>query len=192
MFAWYQHAAICVVYLDDFVNPYEIAELASLESMVRNCRWFKRGWTLQELLASRKRWFYNRNWLLIGNQMSLMGVIHRVTGIAIEHLQEPLVASVAQKFSWAANRETTRVEDRAYSLMGLFGINMPLLYGEGEKAFQRLQQEILRSSNDESIFAWKRQGLWSSGLLARSLDDFADSGNIVPLERPPLYRPPYL
>ena len=61
---------------------------------------------------------------------------------------------VAQTMSWAANRMTTRIEDRAYSLMGLLGVNMPMLYGEGKKAFHRLQLEIIRTSNDQSIFAW--------------------------------------
>jgi hypothetical protein len=63
--------------------------------------------------------------------------------------------NVATKFSWAALRETTRPEDQAYCLMGLFGINMPLLYGEGSRAFMRLQRKIIASSNDESIFAWE-------------------------------------
>ena len=91
--------------------------------------------------------------------------------------------------SWAANRQTTRTEDLAYSLVGLFNINMPLLYGEGEKAFKRLQHEILQSTNDESIFAWTDDRVWTSGLLAESPANFADSGDVVPIHQ--FYRNPY-
>ena len=91
--------------------------------------------------------------------------------------------------SWAANRQTTRTEDLAYSLVGLFNINMPLLYGEGEKAFKRLQHEILQSTNDESNFAWTDDRVWTSGLLAESPANFADSGDVVPIHQ--FYRNPY-
>ncbi|KAI5992016.1 hypothetical protein F5J12DRAFT_461928 [Pisolithus orientalis] len=70
--------------------------------------------------------------------------------------------------SWAADRKTTRVEDRAYSLMGLFGVNMPMLYGEGEKAFQRLQLEIIRTSSNHSIFAWNPHRPRAGSVLAGS------------------------
>ena len=77
-------------------------------------------------------------------------------------------ASVAQKMSWASRRETTIVEDIAYSLMGIFDVNMPQIYGEGKKAFMRLQHEIVKSSDDESIFAWMDAGLIESGIFAQS------------------------
>ena len=80
--------------------------------------------------------------------------------------------------SWAANRVTSRIEDMAYCLMGLFNINMPLLYGEGRKAFERLQLEIIKISDDESIFAWTDSVLQVSGLLARWPSAFANSGAI--------------
>ena len=93
--------------------------------------------------------------------------------------------------SWISRRETTRAEDIAYCLLGIFDVNMPLLYGEGErKAFLRLQQEIIRISSDESIFAWTTQDLWSSGLFARSPADFAESGDVVVTAKDN-YRPPY-
>jgi hypothetical protein len=62
---------------------------------------------------------------------------------------------MAQTMSWAAHRKAIRVEDLAYCLMGLFGVNMPILYSEGDRAFIRLQEEIMRISDDDSIFAWK-------------------------------------
>lgn len=103
--------------------------------------------------------------------MSLERVISAITGISQSHLWDHTTASVAQIMSWASRRETTRVKDIAYSLMGLFNVNMPPLYGEGTRAFQRLQLEILASSNDESLFAWERKGLADQrhlGLLADS------------------------
>jgi hypothetical protein len=89
--------------------------------------------------------------------------------------------SIAQRMSWAAHRKTTRVEDIAYCLMGLFGVNMPMLYGEGDRAFIRLQEEIMRIFDDDSIFAWKAYlGMGSDiGLLAHSPSAFEGSGNVV-------------
>jgi hypothetical protein len=102
----------------------------------------------------------------------------KITGIREEVLRDPSAirrTSVAQRMSWAARRQTTREEDIAYAIMGLFGVNMPILYGEGQqKAFKRLQFEIIKSSPDQSIFAW-RANRESSGLLAESPLDFADS-----------------
>ncbi|KAG4439354.1 hypothetical protein IFR05_005166 [Cadophora sp. M221] len=93
--------------------------------------------------------------------------------------------SVAQKMSWASKRTTTRVEDVAYSLMGLFGVHMPMLYGEGDNAFKRLQEEILRSTDDHTIFAWREsegnpaQLSLRSGVLANSPAKFAHSGKFI-------------
>jgi hypothetical protein len=82
---------------------------------------------------------------------------------------------------WASKRETSREEDLAYSLLGLFGITMPLLYGEGDKAFSRLQKAIIEVSDDETIFAWQSgKSSTRSGMFASHPSDFSDSGNIVP------------
>lgn len=62
--------------------------------------------------------------------------------------------SVAERLSWTAQRSATRVEDEAYSILGLFNIYMPTFYGEGRNAFYRLQEEIMRNSSDTSLFAW--------------------------------------
>jgi hypothetical protein len=87
---------------------------------------------------------------------------------------------VAVRMSWAATRETTREEDMAYCLLGIFDVNMPMLYGEGEKAFIRLQEEIIKQSPDMSIFAWKAStDMDYSGLLARSPAEFKDAGGLT-------------
>ena len=109
------------------------------------------------------------------------------TGIDREVLdgQDPLLCSVAHRMSWAAQRQTTRVEDQAYCLMGLFGVNMPLIYGEKHKAFLRLQVEIMKVSEDRSIFAWKAPAITNPGVccgpLAESPEYFAESRNFAPI-----------
>jgi hypothetical protein len=117
--------------------------------------------------------------------MDLSGLIFNATGIGRGFLSSSvpiLSASIAQRMSWASDRETTRPEDMAYSLLGLFSINMPLLYGEGQRAFIRLQEEILKISNDETLFAWSDKHAYSSkryGLLATHPRMFRESGLMV-------------
>ena len=129
--------------------------------------------------------FYSRDWQELGTKWSLRDEISRATGITHHQMINHKRVNVATKMSWAALRETTRVEDTAYSLLGLFDINMPLLYGEGSKAFMRLQHEILQTQElDESIFAWTDAKIYQCGLLARSPAAFALSGNIISVINP--------
>jgi hypothetical protein len=81
--------------------------------------------------------------------------------------------------SWASYRRTTRVEDEAYCLLGLFGVHMPLLYCEGENAFRRLQEELIRTSTDHTIFAWSNRHFHLDTLLANSPIRFYSCGSIV-------------
>lgn len=171
MYLWYFKAEICYAYLADVQS----------ESTLGESRWFTRGWTLQELIAPSRVHFVNRHWKDLGTKESLQQVLSNRTGIpvAIVSGRDDLeTASLAQRMSWAADRRTTRVEDRAYCLMGLFSINMPLIYGEGERAFIRLQEEIIRVSDDHSLFAWRGPDT-RGGLLATSPAAFAGSHNIV-------------
>ncbi|KDR66709.1 hypothetical protein GALMADRAFT_39400, partial [Galerina marginata CBS 339.88] len=153
MYKWYQDARICYVYLFDMPTG---DNLSSKISDFSRCRWFGRGWTLQELLAPSSVVFYNSGWVEIGTKYSLREKLSKITRIPCEVLlSKPLdEICIAQRMSWAARRETTRIEDAAYSLMGIFDVNMPILYGEGWKAFVRLQQEIMKNSDDHSLFAW--------------------------------------
>ena len=201
MYRWYANAKSCYVYLSDLEcslpsrNPFVRNTSEKWDEMsfriIKDCRWFKRGWTLQELLAPVHIKFYNRQWISLGTKSTLANVLSRATAIKAVHLWGGGGASIAQRMSWAAHRVTTRSEDRAYCLLGIFDVNMPLLYGEGKKAFVRLQQEILRSSHDESLFAWTNERLWTSGMLAESPADFAGSSNIVPIENSSQRRRPY-
>ncbi|KAF8860085.1 HET-domain-containing protein [Acephala macrosclerotiorum] len=154
MFRWYQKAVICYVYLSDYSRDNIPADGPAEE--FGQCRWFTRGWTLQELLAPKTIIFYSKTWVNLGTKHGLCSMLSNITGIESETLKsEPLNrVSIARRMSWAAKRTTTRTEDLAYCLLGIFDVNMPLLYGEGEKAFFRLQEEIIKSSSDQSIFAW--------------------------------------
>ena len=192
MWKWYKDSQICYVYLADCSLSNGISDLSA-------SRWFTRGWTLQELLAPERLIFYDADWHEIGSRSYLQQDISAICRIAPSHLTDPTAASVAAKMSWASQRETTREEDLAYSLLGLFEINMPLIYGEGNKAFFRLQSEIIRSSKDQSIFAWTLDSqarpytaaLQETGMLAPRLSCFVESGDIVPKHFQPFPQTPY-
>ncbi|KAI6143516.1 heterokaryon incompatibility protein-domain-containing protein, partial [Pisolithus thermaeus] len=159
MYRWYQNAQICYAYLNDVEESTFPSKKDDDKFDKSNGwpEWFVRGWTLQELIAPKEVEFFNKDWVHIGNKRHLAPVLADITRIPQGVLTSGLTGkglSVAQIMSWAADRKTTRVEDRAYSLMGLFGVNMPMLYGEGKKAFRRLQLEIIREYNDQSILAW--------------------------------------
>ncbi|KAI0190939.1 heterokaryon incompatibility protein-domain-containing protein [Xylaria flabelliformis] len=158
MFAWYADSHRCYVYLADFawnMGSFEFLNTAQLSQ----CRWFKRGWTLQELLAPETLLFFDMFWREFGNRGDgrFRFQLSEITGIKTMYLEfRPWIAqaSVSERMSWVAHRETTREEDIAYCLLGIFGINMSLIYGEGRRAFLRLQEEIIRVSNDQTIFCW--------------------------------------
>ena len=174
MYRWYQEADICYGFLAD----------VSREEEMSGCKWLTRGWTLQELIAPPNLLFLNKNWEELGTKGDLAESISRWTGIPVSVLEGTAdieTLSIAQRMSWASTRRTTRLEDQAYCLMGLFGINMPLIYGEGRRAFTRLQEEIMRISDDHSILAWRAEDgdEHHGGLLATSSRAFRDSGDIL-------------
>ena len=175
MFRWYRDAQVCFAYLDD-VDA--LSKDKAKEQMLKS-RWFTRGWTLQEMLASRNVEFFDTNWAPLGSRSQLSAVISKVTRISPEHLEDFRGASVAQKMSWMADRETAMEEDIAYCMLGIFDLNMYPMYGEGKKAFIRLQEMIISSIPDESVFAWRSDKIKDFGLLAPWPDCFRDSGDIV-------------
>ncbi|TBU43100.1 hypothetical protein BD309DRAFT_1009961 [Dichomitus squalens] len=155
MYYWYSRAAICYAFLAD-VPPGEDPRAA--QSSFRRSRYHTRGWTLQELIAPVRVMFLSNDWQVIGSKHSLADLLEEISGIpdeALLHIKSLDEFSLAQRLSWAAKRETTRVEDRAYSLLGIVNINMPTLYGEGHLAFRRLQEELVRRVPDQSLFAWE-------------------------------------
>lgn len=172
MYAWYEESEVCIAYLDDAIAGEDVAMAGSA---FRRSVWFTRGWTLQELVAPGEVLFFDRDWAQLGSKAELGSLISEITGIRAQVLESGLDSqrtSVAEIMSWARGRQTTRKEDRAYSLMGLFKVNMPLLYGEGSRAFIRLQHDIMRNTNDQSIFLWEGPTI-SGGILADSPDRFS-------------------
>lgn len=217
MYEWYRKAEVCFAYLSDVScnASTPIADIASSDSDFSRSRWFTRGWTLQELIAPYAVSFFNNRWELIGHkrgvfgnsyaimradepaEVSILTILRQITNIPLDVLAgqtRPASISVAARMMWAAKRQTTRREDMAYCLLGLFSINMTMLYGEGDRAFRRLQEEIIRTSDDESIFAWGfgcatsdaftlHNGLYieASTLLASSPADFVGCNDVRPL-----------
>lgn len=180
MFDWYHNAAVCFVFLFDVQCP-EGQPSDSFEES----RWFTRGWTLQELLAPKRLEFFDDSWTHFGSRNSLVDRISDRTRIPLRVLAlgEWSGASIAQRMSWAAGRQTTRPEDIAYCLLGIFEVNMPPLYGEGgERAFIRLQEEILKEFDDQSILAWDASAIdetWGTiGALAPAPAYFAESHHV--------------
>jgi hypothetical protein len=154
MFRWYSEAERCYVYLSDVSTGAAISSHVlsqrTWEPYFQKSRWFTRGWTLQELIAPASIEFFSMEGELLGDKKSLEKQIHNITGIAVQALQGiPLSHfSAKERMSWAAKRETKREEDAAYSLLGIFDVNMPLLYGEQrQKAMARLHKEIKESLN---------------------------------------------
>ena len=196
MFAWYRLSKQCYVFLPDVydvtVSSTSLPEMEIRQSSFDTdlyvdlfCQsiWFSRAWTLQELLAPRSVEFFNAEFHAIDSRTTLAPYIKRATGIDLHYLTGAWLpkASVGQRLAWASHRKATRPEDIAYSLIGLLGVNIPLLYGEGQNALLRLQTEVIRTSDDESIFAWMAQSSepvsgWQheplSGLLANRIQLF--------------------
>ena len=206
MYTYYARAKECYAYLYDVVwKPKGSGSRLTRESSSETpSNWFTRGWTLQELLAPgtpcksndeapsitiSTMVFFDQNWTEIGQKADadLCTEISQHSLIRPEYISSPGThknASIAMKMSWATRRSTEKLEDRVYSLFGIFGLQMPVLYGEGEaNAFMRLQLELIALSDDQSIFAWVKSSRYGEpdpcGMLATSLDDFKNSNEIV-------------
>ncbi|KAH6965008.1 heterokaryon incompatibility protein-domain-containing protein [Fusarium venenatum] len=199
MFKWYENSEICFAYLDDVYTSF-----GDIRKSMSQSRWFTRGWTLQELLAPNELIFFSSDWSVIGTRHEYAGIVSDITGIEQKYLEsqdtisvqarQVLISSatVAQKMDWASKRTTTRGEDMSYCLLGLFGINIPLLYGEGpERAFFRLQEAIVRDPTvfDVTLLAWDiatpktMSPSWRDsdiqGLFARSINSFSGSQELA-------------
>jgi hypothetical protein len=154
MWSYYARANICYIYLVDVPH-----RDAGWGQQFQQSEWFTRGWTLQELIAPECVEFYTEDWSPIGTKLERYKEIAEITQIDPEVLvQDRSVEtfSAAERLSWAAHRQVTREEDEAYSLWGLFQVNMPMLYGEGrERAFVRLQEAIYKSTTDHTLFLFR-------------------------------------
>ncbi|KAH9893492.1 hypothetical protein C8Q73DRAFT_535123 [Cubamyces lactineus] len=166
MFQWYTQSDVCLAYLADVEDAADDNPRGE-DSSFRRSRWFTRGWTLQELIAPSEVLFFSRNWSVVGTKYDLADVIEATTNIdyAVLLYLTPLYdVSVARRMSWAADRASTRIEDEAYALLGIFGLHMTAIYGEGRHAFRRLQEEIIRCIPDDTILAWGPSMVWREPL----------------------------
>ncbi|KAF5500177.1 Vegetative incompatibility protein HET-E-1 [Colletotrichum siamense] len=193
MFLWYRASAVCFIWLEDLapsasaIGTTPPGQKLHVIANMASCKWFSRGWTLQELIAPANVKFYDASWnfrFTKENNASILATITTIDIDVLKMVKRLKDVLVAVKMSWAANRETTRSEDIAYCLLGTFDINMPMLYGEGERAFQRLQEHIVNLHTDTSVFAWLapfRPPLPTQsfrGLFATSPQQFVSSGQI--------------
>ena len=176
MFRWYRDAAKCYAYLSDVpradVDTTDHSQQLPWESAFRTSRWFTRGWTLQELIAPKTVEFYSRDHMLLGDKTSLEQQICEITGIAIGALRGHSLQefSIQERFRWVDKRDTTKEEDLAYCLFGIFDVNLPPIYGEGRmKAMRRLERDIMESEPQSFCKTWripistlKTASLWGS------------------------------
>lgn len=203
MFRWYAHSRHCYVFLSDYHLPPN-----SEGPHLRASKWFTRGWTLQELIAPPRLSFFDADWKFIGTKRDLAQDVTECTRIDLSILTATSVedirigldeCTVAKRMSWAARRQTKRPEDLAYCLLGVFDLSMPMLYGEGERAFTRLQEMIIQETNDMSIFAWQTSsemdpatqfselregGMGYRGILAKRPAEFYIGHLIIPSQFP--------
>ncbi|KAF2732464.1 kinesin light chain 1 [Polyplosphaeria fusca] len=180
MFRWYQNAAKCYVYLADVskpaLNASDRSSQMSWKTDFEKSRWFTRGWTLQELIAPASVEFFSKEGVLLGNKQSLGRWTSDITGIPVQALHGRHLAtfSIAERLSWQEYRDTTREEDKAYSLLGICDVHIPLIYGEGRShAFKRLREEIekeLKGANRDDFS------------VAFSLSDVSDIEHFVARE----------
>jgi len=181
MYKWYAEADICYAYLSDIRTVSSPSQPSWSIATFATSKWFTRGWTLQELIAPRSVEFYAEDWTDLGTKSSRRDEISTITGIDVRVLdgENPAICNVAERLSWAASRQTTRSEDAAYCLLGIFQVHMPLLYGEGDRALIRLQEEILKTTEDYTLLARNAGSLLDThpkyglpGALARRLSEF--------------------
>lgn len=173
MFRWYQRASKCYVYLSDVSVPEQVTDAVAFQitwaDAFRRSRWFTRGWTLQELIAPASVEFFSREGKRLGSKISLEQEIRKITKIPVSALRRQSLAefSVEERMSWAASRATTVKEDRVYCLLGIFGVFLPLIYGEGEAyATKRLREEIQ-----------KRQEGWE---IEQTNNSYYNEGKLAP------------
>ncbi|KAF7532918.1 hypothetical protein G7054_g7536 [Neopestalotiopsis clavispora] len=153
MFRWYRNAARCYVYLTD-VSTRSAEPQSSWQHQFEQSRWFSRGWTLQELLAPVSVMFFSVEGDYLGDRESLQNTIHRITKIPVAALRGAGLGQFSnhERLAWAMSRQTTREEDAAYCLLGIFDVFLPLIYGEGRThAIARLLERVNQQTGASAI-----------------------------------------
>ena len=181
MFSWYRRSALTIVHLADIFGT----------GLLSSSVWFKRGWTLQELLAPRTVLFYTRDWSLYRECSSsnhkedvvLLRELEDATGIAQQYLTnfDPGIDNARSRLQWASERHTTEPEDIAYSLFGIFNVYLPIIPGESaENAFGRLLAEIVTQSGDISVLSWVGEGSTFNSCFPAHISSYRSSRGAPP------------
>ncbi|KAH8167268.1 hypothetical protein CIB48_g948 [Xylaria polymorpha] len=193
MFRWYRNAAKCYAYLSDVPGAststtytasfaFPTPSAATWEPAFRQSRWFTRGWTLQELLAPHSVEFISSDGVRLGDKVSLEREIHQITGIDLAALRGSDLSNFSfdQRMSWAEERQTKEEEDTVYSLLGIFGVFLPLIYGEGkDHAHKRLRGEIekLPTKNPQPVAFYRTNSVEKPKTASQESWDFCDKCN---------------
>jgi len=176
MFSWYRGSALTIIYLSDVAT-------SNVQALLRS-QWFRRGWTLQELLAAKFIQIYKRDWSLFSraafnhkDDPETLAALESATGIEQRYLvsYSPSVEQPRMKLAWAHHRATKKKEDEAYCLMGIFGFTLSVRYGEGDKAFSRLLVEIMRHTDDATLLDWVGPSSSMNSFLPSSPRCFSDA-----------------
>lgn len=166
----YRDCEHSIVYLEDLYH--DQFEDEQIGERLAACRWIKNIWAIPQIVFPREVYFYSSDWSQIGTKRSLLPHLSSIIGIdqpALEHWGCLEDYSIARRMSWASEMTAFRTEDLAYALLGLFDVGMPIIYGEGGKAFLKLQEEIIRDTDDFSLLAWDNfDGQECNGLFAYS------------------------
>ncbi|KAG2363744.1 hypothetical protein BDR07DRAFT_888500 [Suillus spraguei] len=180
MFRWYQHSSLTIVYLYD-ISP------SSGSGALTSSDWITRGWTLQELLAPNIILFYRNNWTPYldhhheNHKQFIMQELKDATGIDSRfHVTfRPGMREPREKLKWASKRVTEKPEDVAYSLFGIFGVHLPVIYGENkQKALGRLLEEIVSQSRDISVLDWVGKSSEFNSCLPADITSYASSSTL--------------
>lgn len=166
----YRNCGRSIIYLEDLKS--KLVEDEEVVERMAECRWIRNVWAIPQIVFSRVAFFYSSDWSLIGTKKSLLPYLSSRMGIDQEVLEDSDSLeefSLARRMSWASDMTASRVEDFAYALVGLFDVSMSILYGEGQKAFLKLQEEIMGDTDDFSLIAWdKIDAQEYNGLFAHS------------------------
>lgn len=166
----YRNCGRSIIYLGDLNS--KLVEDEEVVERIAECRWMRNIWAIPQIIFSGAAYFYSSDWSLIGTKASLISHLSSIMGIDEPVLEDSNLLeeySLARRMSWASEMTASRVEDFAYALVGLFDVSMSILYGDGQKAFLKLQEEIMRDTDDFSLMAWDKIDAQAyNGLFAHS------------------------
>lgn len=166
----YRDCEYSIIYLADF--DFKLVRDETMGGALAECRWVKNIWAIPQIIFAREAYFYSSDWSQIGTKRTILPLLSSIMGIDKPVLEDSDTVedySIARRMSWASDKTALRIEDYAYALLGLFNVSMPIIYGEGRRSFIKLQEEIIKDTDDFSLFAWDNPDVQQyTGLFAHS------------------------